>query len=1350
MALSQSEQILIDLNRQILQSTQDMAKAMSGVTNYTKQANEALGSVNRNSNSAQKTFSNINAEAENLGKELSSSNKESGKLKEAFKDIGNTIRSMTGLTSGFIAALGIGQTIIQVGDLRQEFLKLSKNMAMGRGEMEQLSDSVLRVQTATGESLSKLQAMGATLIKMRVSVKDFGVLLKTTQEFSRATGVSDAAAAKLVGQLNRMGKMGNDSIRKVIGSIAQVQKSFGMTSEEAEGLTDSLLLATQRLKQMGSSSGQIENFSKGTMKLAAAFSSVGVEAGEAAKIIDRLLDPGAIEDNALLFAKLGVGIGDAINGSIDPGTLISGFKNLGQEMSSMTGPAAAALSRELGMSLTDIRQMADMNPQAIAEKFGLASDASAVLTEQANGNRDVMDNISQIWDSIKGTIGSVVNAIMPMLVPLLEKINKIVKNLGTNVESGLVQNLKKGTMWVSNFLDKLLNGGGIDGFIEQIKKIPEMFQQAVKFFQDLPALVGKIGPMLMMLVPMLANIFGGGIKKAFSTNVDSISQTMSDAVSTGYVKGIEKGNLVQAQKAGGGGIKSGNQELISLSKTINSMDYDIMSAEKNSGLLFGWSKKIAEQAERIHKNTWETNKGFGSVDNIMTNIARKNSENYDISVRTYESNIALGAAKIEELKTTTEDLNKRRLAGEVTEITYSRLLKDIKEQTIRAKEFHDINLAGSENYKASMEKYMSKAFWQPRVDAAEAIQKAATEELKIAKSTALESQERLITFNKQFASSVEGLENELKGNLAAQDRIEKQKMLNDLQEQHKLLAKSALESAEYETKTLKDQIKATEELNITKGKQEGAKGGFGSNVMGVLTNFGEKFRNSLDSVGNNLKSVLKDGWKGLGNTIKDGAKKFGGVMAKAAGPLMLLGMFLGPLLDMLKEPLQQFADAFREGLAPVMKALLPVVITLLNQVLMPLVKTLLPPLLKLLSLLIKALGVVVGAIGTAFGNDALKNVGKSMADAADTMWDASEKMSNSVNNFANLEAQRVKIIEKGTQITKQIFGDHSGTITKQMLAETSLSNQQITAINENITELNKNTIQMSQYKAQEQVVDISKKIAEMSTAGVGKDEIKNTVMKMVSGNSGLTKFINSLGSAGDMIKMLSGENNSSLNFGQMIRKFQISSSDESQKKINELIANAMEEKERITTESLKTAGVSNENLLTDNQRNIMENAINAGIAAKALREKPSANILGDFNKIIAENMDPNALLEKISRSGSLEKTTAWLKTLGVNVNEGTPGSTAVSDNQTVYSSTGSGAIAEEQRQKTTDYQKRLVELQEAANKLAEEQLAQIIQTRIDGLTREDIRRTKLEEIVSGIRSGTLNVNDANTALVGIH
>jgi len=1338
MALSQSEQILIDLNRQILQSTQQMAKNMSGVTNYTKQANEALGNVNRNSQSAEKTFNNINSEAENFGKELNKSNKESGKLKEAFKDIGNTIKSMTGLTSGFIAALGIGQTIMQVGELRQEFLKLSKNMAMGRGEMEQLSDSVLRVQTATGESLGKLQAMGTTLIKMRVSVKDFGALLKTTQEFARATGVSDAAASKLVGQLNRMGKMGNDSIRRVVGSIAQVQKTFGMTSDEAEGLTDSLLLATQRLKQIGSSSGQIEKFSKGTMKLAAAFSSVGVEAGEAAKIIDRLLDPGAIEDNALLFAKLGVGIGDAINGNIDPASLISGFKNLGKEMSSMTGPAAAALSRELGMSLTDIRQMSDMDPKAIAEKFGLASDASADLTKQANGNRDVMDNISQIWESIKGTIGSLVNAVMPLFVPLLEKINKTVKGLGTNIESNFIQNIKKGTLWLSNMIDKVLNGNGLDGFIEQVKKIPEMFQQAVKFFQNLPELIGKIGPMLGMLVPMLANIFGGGIKKAFSTNTDSIAQTMSDAVSTGYVKGIEKGNLIQSQKAKGGKITGGNQELSALSKTINTMNYDLFSAEKNSANLFGFSKKMAEQAERAHRAVMDSNKGFNNLSNIMTNIARKNAEDYDITVRNYESNIALGQEKKAQLILAQEDLTKRINAGEISSMTGKRLQSDLLVQIKMAEDFHRINETGMNNYTASMEKYMSKGFWKTQVDAAEAVKKSTEEELKIANSVVAESKKKLQLFDDQFTVSRAMLEIDLLMETDAKKQIEMKQMLITLDKERNVLSDALTRDKKIQEDADKASLEAATKLLKLKGKESSAEGGFKNNVLGVLNNFGEKFKGSLTSVGNSFKSIFTSGVKGFGNALKDGAKKVGGAMAKAAGPLMMLGMLLGPLLEPLQEPLQQFADAFREGLAPVMKALLPVVMVLLNQVLMPLVKSLLPPLLKVLSFLTKLLGTVIWTIGAAFGNEAIKKVGESMSNAADAMWNASEQME--ISN--KLLKERDDIISNVRQNIDTSLGTKNltrvdGKITEGQALILFQDKKLVEALDLNRQELNKNTI------AQQELVETKKMSdAANSFAGVLKEMTANNNNPFTKSNG----VSNALLADKEMAMKQFQREFSGTALGDAIKSILEKSGIDA---ALESVRSSVLDNGYDTAASLGKIKLNTEEVVIQGLRDIAKkdettgNAIFAKVWEKRIQEDAKKNGL-----LTGELSGPNAFenyRKMLISTGQLQ-----VKENITTPTTATPGSTATSNNQAVYSSTGAGTIAEEQKRKSDDYYKKLIELQEVANGLAREQLAQTTQIRIDAIKDAAFTKEERERLINDIRSGALSgagINDRIAAAI---
>ena len=104
----------------------------------------------------------------------------------------------------------------------------------------------------------------------------------------------------------RFGRLGTAETKNVLTQMVYVQRTVGLTATDMADLSDTIVTTTRFLHQFGQSGAQIAKFNTDTVKLPGAFTKVGLSAKEAGDIIQKIIDPGQIEDNALLIAKLGI------------------------------------------------------------------------------------------------------------------------------------------------------------------------------------------------------------------------------------------------------------------------------------------------------------------------------------------------------------------------------------------------------------------------------------------------------------------------------------------------------------------------------------------------------------------------------------------------------------------------------------------------------------------------------------------------------------------------------------------------------------------------------------------------------------------------------------------------------------------------------------------------------------------------------------------------------------------------------------------------------------------------------------------------------------------------------------
>ena len=341
--------------------------------------------------------------------------------------IGDTVKH---LVPGFLeifTGARILNSIKAVMSLDKQMKDLSFRMGDAGKSTELLKNSVFAVTQATGASVDESAKLVEQLKELRVPNKYMTELATNTALYSQVTGVSADAAGQLTGELVRIGRLGPQSTTRILAGMVKMQRAVGMTSGEMTQLNDGLIQSTQMLSQMGKSASQITSFNEGVMKLAAGFTAVGLSATDANKFVTDLLDPSKVQDNALLYAKLGISLQDAFSGNINMNQVANGLKKIGQQMKSMSGPAAAAMAQQLGHSVIDLRQMADMPTDKLNKVLQGGKNGAATLTKAQSQQASAQDKFERSVNKLSGSMDHLMNtALMPTIKGIASLFSKIV------------------------------------------------------------------------------------------------------------------------------------------------------------------------------------------------------------------------------------------------------------------------------------------------------------------------------------------------------------------------------------------------------------------------------------------------------------------------------------------------------------------------------------------------------------------------------------------------------------------------------------------------------------------------------------------------------------------------------------------------------------------------------------------------------------------------------------------------------------------------------------------------------------------------------------------------------------
>ena len=972
-----------------------------GLNKNLDEANKSLGitddmstKINKTMEELNSTTSDVNSGMEEIAEETKKTSAFADKLKEGLGKVADTVKRISGYLMGGIVLFNAADVVQDTLKVNQQMKDLSYRMGEAGKSAHQLERAVTDTMRATGMSAEMSAEWIKNLRELRVATKDITGLATVGGRFAEITGASNDGTQKLIGKLYTVGKVGPRAIKDTLREVVNTQRAFGLTAGEVDGLTDSIINSTQYLRQMGKTSAEIQKFNKGVTQLAGAFASVGVSAEEATKLIDKLLDPGAIEENAFLFSKLGVSIDDAINGNVDPAQMAAGFKDLGTELKNMSGPAAAQMAKALGMSLTDLRQMADMDMNDLNKKFsditGVSSDLGKEQEQQAEFQREFQKRVEQT----KSVFMDLGFKIMPILNKAMEGLTKI-----------------------------------IDWAVPKVQALMEGF--------SLKKLGGAKG--IAIGAAIVAAIFAiVKFKKKFASVNTEIGDGLRDAITTGMDEAMEVGSA-----------KSADKFRISMSAAVDSYMEDLgvriregsdyaatqMSANFYKKLS---ESKLTEASSRFARDTGEwldkISAGARPVSLLQAKIDAMNQKIKErIDIEKESSMIRQNALKdlkdeqmatIGTLRARLNTLKAEEKLSPAREKEAIRIQKELEDNFKQAKKYRDQQRKEEENELIRRQKMFQQLSDIERTRSIEEVEsriKAANMTIEDNKEKIAGSQlslDMLQMSQEKLVADKQALEERLRsGKLSEEEMItlgaQRREMLEVEKQNKDLIAQETI----YKEKLVAQNNEITESLKGQNQELDLMKEGFNEVDTGVMyKTFGEKIKETfqgvkgnfvsgiqtgLNKVADSMKTTLMAGleylkpsnWrkaiaelgdghfiKGLGKAFKLGAKSIGSSIGKAAkvfgGPLLLmlaplikafaendgfkqlmstLKEKIMPVVNNLIDALMPVANALMDALMPVMDIMIDLMMSLLP-IVFEIAKTALPPLLKVLGRVVSIIG----------------------------------------------------------------------------------------------------------------------------------------------------------------------------------------------------------------------------------------------------------------------------------------------------------------------------------------------------------------------------------------------------------
>lgn len=984
----------------------NLTSSLKEMTKVLKNNNKLLlksGDIYNNTRDTQKEINKNLEKQGKIQKDVTAEYKKQNALIENTKELaGEILSNFTKLSLVFTSGGIIGAVAKIVKD-SINLDNVTTKLAARMGKMVQkaeLKGAVNSLQAEVGATYEAAVEMVSMLASRRY-VDNIAEAAKGANLFNRATGVAEGQVANFVTELNKGAHLTTSSINAMLTGMIKVQQNIGLSEEGMYAATIAIQKAAVNMSAFGKSAGDIQKMANQTTALIGAMEKVGVAAGDAAQLIDRLTDPDRIEDNILLYSQLGISMEDAMSGNFDLKNMDGQLKEMAQRIVDMGPIAGSQFAKSMGMSYKQATQMAKMEGNEVDQ----VSEAAQTAEEGA------LDTMKQLEKQTEG-FGEAMQTAFNKVEGRIRQLPKIALVAGGLLIATLLTKAKKKIM---EFSQDVSSPKQMSVMTEGIgSSIALGFNKGLHIAEQSLLQTGKTAKRAVgqwFDSTAVGAFFNGTERRIDSLIAKAKKQTFADV----YLESARKNridilkeheNLLEEQK---------QTELNKLNELLDAKQKKILRDSQDKGTALsqiladvstegGGSK--AEEARL--KAIQEIIKAYQSENAQQDKIASK--------IRLKEKDQKAIAEVQQKINDAMEEYSKRE-----------ERVANINEAILKAKE----DQTNAENEIERITKLKKAASKQEGDAASELIKKYEKQ---------LAEQQAILTVAKQTKEEQEDALGEAEARLKVQQRAV------DLAEDEKRKAEENIKPQSMLTKLAQ---------GFATNMAAAASQKFNNSIFGKAYNAasGEgatKGRAIVAGVG----AVAKEG---AGKALSGIAKGVSGIM-KSVGPMALVMAVIGKIMEKLQEPIEKVIDGLMTFFKPVMDILTGV----LGEALTKIVKGLFPPLLKIsahilqfmgvlltpLKLILKALSHLPG-IGKAFEgvNDVIEAItGKEVADG---LIKAAENIENSGDNLAEA-AEKQEEAADGQQEAAKISAA-GGNLTLVESAKTN-ANPQASSTTQTTTE----------------------------------------------------------------------------------------------------------------------------------------------------------------------------------------------------------------------------------------------------------------------------------------------------------
>lgn len=385
---------MADLTQEDVSNLTSSLKEMTKVLENNNKLLLKSGDIYNNTRDTQKEINKNLEKQGKIQKDVTAEYKKQNALIENTKELaGEILSNFTKLSLVFTSGGIIGAVAKIVKD-SINLDNVTTKLAARMGKMVQkaeLKGAVNSLQAEVGATYESAVEMVSMLASRRY-VDNIAEAAKGANLFNRATGVAEGQVANFVTELNKGAHLTTSSINAMLTGMIKVQQSIGLSEEGMYTATIAIQKAAVNMSAFGKSSSDIQKMANQTTALIGAMEKVGVAAGDAAQLIDKLTDPDRIEDNILLYSQLGISMEDAMSGNFDLKNMDGQLKEMAQRIVDMGPIAGSQFAKSMGMSYKQATQMAKMEGNEVDQ----VSEAAQTAEEGA------LDTMKQLEKQTEG------------------------------------------------------------------------------------------------------------------------------------------------------------------------------------------------------------------------------------------------------------------------------------------------------------------------------------------------------------------------------------------------------------------------------------------------------------------------------------------------------------------------------------------------------------------------------------------------------------------------------------------------------------------------------------------------------------------------------------------------------------------------------------------------------------------------------------------------------------------------------------------------------------------------------------------------------------------------------------